>query len=43
LPPGYANDSWSNGPSFFDRLFGNPLQPVQPAQKQRRASRTTTR
>jgi len=43
LPPGYANDSWSNGPSFFDRLFGNPIQPAQPAQKQRRASRTTTR
>ena len=43
LPPGYGNDSWSNGPSFFDRLFGNPIQPVQPQQKQRRASRTTTR
>ena len=44
LPPGYANDSWSNGPSFFDRLFGNPIQPAQPAQqKQRRASRSTTR
>ena len=42
LPPGYGNDSWSNGPSFFDRLFGNPIQPIQP-QKQRRASRTTTR
>jgi murein L,D-transpeptidase YcbB/YkuD len=43
LPPGYANDSWSSGQSFFDRLFGNPIQPTQPAQSQRRASRTTTR
>ena len=32
LPPGYGNDSWSSGPSFFDRLFGNPIQPVPAAQ-----------
>jgi murein L,D-transpeptidase YcbB/YkuD len=44
LPPGYANDSWSGGQSFFDRLFGNPIQPVPASQtKQRRASRGTTR
>ena len=41
---GTANDCWSSGQSFFDRLFGNPIQPEPPAQtKQRRASRTTTR
>jgi murein L,D-transpeptidase YcbB/YkuD len=44
--------SAESGPSFFDRLFGNPVQPQQPAaqQKQRRtgsaansANRTATR
>jgi|SoiMethySBSTD1v2_1073268.scaffolds.fasta_scaffold31579_5 murein L,D-transpeptidase YcbB/YkuD len=44
LPQGYGNDSWSSGQSFFDRLFGNPIQPAPAAQtKQRRASRSTTR
>jgi murein L,D-transpeptidase YcbB/YkuD len=44
LPPGYANDSWSGGQSFFDRLFGNPIQPAPTGQtRQRRASRSTTR
>jgi L,D-transpeptidase YcbB len=44
LPNGVGtNNNWSEGgQSFFDRLFGNPIQP-QPAQKQRRASRGTTR
>jgi len=43
LPNGVAgsNSGWGSaesGPSFFDRLFGNPIQPQQPAaQKQRRA------
>jgi len=41
LPAGYGNQE-SSGQSFFDRLFGNPIQPApQPAQ--RRASRATTR
>jgi L,D-transpeptidase YcbB len=49
LPPGYAtsgndNYSYSSGPSFFDRLFGNPIrQPEPPAPvRQRRAQRTVT-
>jgi murein L,D-transpeptidase YcbB/YkuD len=45
LPNGVGNDGYSNGggQSFFDRLFGNPIQPQPAPQKQRRASRTTTR
>jgi L,D-transpeptidase YcbB len=41
LPSGYGYDGGSGGQSFFDRLFGNPIQP--PPTNQRRASRTTTR
>ena len=54
LPNGVAGSSGSGwgssepGQSFFDRLFGNPIQPQQPPQKQRRAGgnsggRTATR
>jgi murein L,D-transpeptidase YcbB/YkuD len=47
LPPGYGGgfggDSYSSGPSFFDRLFGNPIRQEPPAPiKQRRAQRTVT-
>jgi hypothetical protein len=43
LPNGVGNNSWSeNGQSFFDRLFGNPIQPQLQPQRQRRA-RTATR
>jgi L,D-transpeptidase YcbB len=46
LPPGYnnfGNDSYSSGPSFFDRLFGNPIRQEPPAPvRQRRAQRTVT-
>jgi hypothetical protein len=43
LPNGYGGESYSSGPSFFDRLFGNPVQPQPPAPVQRRAQRTTAR
>jgi murein L,D-transpeptidase YcbB/YkuD len=44
LPNGFGNsESYSSGPSFFDRLFGNPTQPQPSAPIQRRAQRTTTR
>jgi hypothetical protein len=44
LPTGYGySESYSSGPSFFDRLFGNPTPPQPPAPVQRRAQRTTTR
>ena len=44
LPNGVGYDNYSSGPSFFDRLFGNPVQPQpQAPTQQRRASRTTTR
>jgi hypothetical protein len=42
LPSGVGGSDYSGGQSFFDRLFGNPVQPA-PAPAQRRASRTTTR
>ena len=48
LPAGYGggfgNDNYSSGPSFFDRLFGNPIrQPEPPAPvRQHRAQRTVT-
>ena len=39
---GSSDQGYSGGQSFFDRLFGNPIQPAsQPPQ--RRASRSTTR
>ncbi|MBV8837044.1 MAG: L,D-transpeptidase family protein [Alphaproteobacteria bacterium] len=39
LPPGVGNSDYSSGPSFFDRLFGNPVRPEPPTQmrQQRRA------
>jgi hypothetical protein len=44
LPNGVGNDGYSNGggQSFFDRLFGNPIQP-QPAPQKPRRARTATR
>jgi murein L,D-transpeptidase YcbB/YkuD len=45
LPAGYnGGNDYSSGPSFFDRLFGNPIrQPEPPAPaRQRRAQRTAT-
>src|SRR5579864_2064296 len=32
---GWGSNSWSSGPSFFDRLFGGPSQPPQPAGRRR--------
>src|SRR6476620_11765930 len=44
LPNGVAGSSvWNSGQSFFDRLFGNPVQPPPQPVGQRRASRGTTR
>jgi len=43
LPSGVAGASdWNSGQSFFDRLFGNPIQPPPQPVRQRRASRGTT-
>ncbi|HKS63926.1 MAG TPA: L,D-transpeptidase family protein [Xanthobacteraceae bacterium] len=41
LPNGVGNDSYSSGPSFFDRLFGNPIRQEPQPQKQRRAQQRT--
>ncbi|MGB9370259.1 MAG: L,D-transpeptidase family protein [Xanthobacteraceae bacterium] len=45
LPNGVAGaySDWNSGGSFFDRLFGNPIQPPPQPVGQRRASRGTTR
>jgi L,D-transpeptidase YcbB len=45
LPNGVAGaySDWNSGQSFFDRLFGNPIQPPPQPVGQRRASRGTTR
>jgi L,D-transpeptidase YcbB len=40
LPAGVGNNDYSSGPSFFDRLFGNPVQPA-PQGRQRRAPQRT--
>jgi hypothetical protein len=39
LPPGVGNSDYASGPSFFDRLFGNPVRQEPPTQmrQQRRA------
>jgi len=33
--PGFGSNSWSSGPSFFDRLFGGPSVPPAPVGRRR--------
>ncbi len=33
--PGWGSNSWSSGPSFFDRLFGGPSVPPAPVGRRR--------
>jgi L,D-transpeptidase YcbB len=43
LPSGVGEASYTREPSFFERLFGNPVQPPAPIPNQRRAARSITR